>query len=38
MEATGSTLVKRSDIAVVPAKLSAIDVLEDVRTHWVRLA
>lgn len=37
MEATGSTLVDRADIAVVPAKLSAVDKLEDIRTHWARL-
>ena len=27
-----------SDIAVVPAELSAIDRLEDLRTQWVRVA
>ena len=38
MEATGSILFERADIAVVPAELSAIDSLQDVKAHWVRLA
>ena len=38
MEATGSILVERADIAVVPAELSAIQAFQDVKTHWVHLA
>ena len=38
MEASGSTPVERADIAVVPAEPSAIDKLEEIGTHWVRLA